>query len=158
LLAAAKIAADSWFVSSIVSLHDTHCLIDLTTVGVVVVPDEPVLAPEDAGLVGAVEAVVGALVPEDFVLVVEEAGVVVVPDGLLLVPDATPLVVGTFVVDVAVEALELLVVDAAADDGDAPSPQAPSDSMDTAKLITTATRFPIKINLPPTGTTKDAAS
>ena len=152
MLAAAKIAAASWFVSSIVSLHDTHCLIDLTTVGVVVVvPGEPVL-------VGAVEAVVGALVPEDFVLVVEEAGVVVVPDGLLLVPDATPLVVGTFVVDVAVEALELLVVDAAADDGDTPSPQAPSDSMDTAKLITTATRFPIKINLPPTGTTKDAAS
>jgi hypothetical protein len=57
-------------------------------------------------------------------------------------------------VDVAVEALELLVVDAAADDGDASPPeQASSDSMDMAKLNTTATRFPIKINLPPIGTT-----
>ena len=94
-MAAAAIAAASWFVSSIVSLHDTHALIDLTTVGVivvVVVPDEPVLAPEDAELVEPLEA----LVPEDVLV-----GAVEVPvpeDGVLfevvevLVPEDAVLV------------------------------------------------------------------
>lgn len=132
------------------------------------------LAPEDAGLVEAVEAGVEALVPEDAVLVVEDVAVVpvlgdaaVVPEEVVpvlgdaaVVPEevvVVPLVVGTFVVDVAVEALELLVVDAAAGDCDASPPQAASDSTDTAKVITTATRFPIKISLLPISTTQDAA-
>ena len=162
-MAAAAIAAASWFVSSIVSLHDTHALIDLTTVGVivvVVVPDEPVLAPEDAELVeplealvpedvlvGAVEVpvpedgvlfeVVEVLVPEDAVLV--GAVEALVPEDAVLVGDVAAVVPGEAVGDVPVEALTLPVVD----EDESPE-QAPSDTMDTAMAIAAATRFSVK--------------
>ncbi len=113
--------------------------------------EEPAaLVAEGAELVAEADGVVvdaEVLVAEEPVVLVEEA--TVIPDDVVGVPDEAPLDVVEFVGIVAVgAAVELLVVDAAAEDSDAPPEQAASASADTTRITTKAARFSSKTRLP----------